>query len=95
MNPIFRALLVVVVLCVFASFTRAGARENQRLQNGKITKNEAQHLILQKFPRATVKSCQMKQEKGHTVWEVTFVKANESAPISVKVDGKTGAIAGQ
>jgi uncharacterized membrane protein YkoI len=92
MKPIFRALLIALILFVFAPLIRAGAREDQRLQNGQITKNEAEHLVLQKFPNATVKNCQLKNENGHSVWQVTFLKANESAAATVEVDGKTGEI---
>jgi uncharacterized membrane protein YkoI len=92
MKPIFRALLIALVLFLFAPLTRAGTREDQRLQTGQITKNEAEHLVLQKFPNATIKNCQLKNENGHSVWQVTFLKANESTPATVEVDGKSGEI---
>jgi uncharacterized membrane protein YkoI len=92
MKPIFHALLLAGLLVVFTPFARAGAREEQRLQTGKITKNEAEHLVLQKFPDATIKSCRLKKENGHSIWQVTFLKANESAPATAHVDGKTGEI---
>lgn len=92
MNLTLRVLLVVLALFAFAPFTQAGAREDQRLETGKITKNEAEHLVLQKFPKATVKNCQLKKESGHSVWQVTFLKPNESASATVEVDGRTGEI---
>jgi uncharacterized membrane protein YkoI len=92
MKPTFPVLLIALALFAFAPLTRAGAREDQRLETGKITKNEAEHLVLQKFPNATIKNCQLKKENGHSVWQVTFLKVNQSASSTAEVDGNTGEI---
>ena len=93
MNSFYR-LLSVALVCIFATTgaVSAGSRENQRLQEGKITKNEAQHLVLKQFPGATIKNCELKTTEGHSVWVVSLIKAGDKTVAKVQVDGLTGKI---
>ena len=93
MNSFYR-LLSVALVSMFAAVgvLSAETRENQRLQEGKITKNEAQHLVLKQFPDATIKNCELKTIKGHSVWVVSFIKAGDKTVAKVQVDGLTGKI---
>jgi uncharacterized membrane protein YkoI len=93
MNSFYR-LLSVVLISIFAATgaASAGSRENTRLQEGKITKNEAQHLVLKQFPDATIKSCELKTTNGHSVWVVSLTKAGDKTLAKVQVDGLTGKI---
>ncbi len=68
------------------------ARENKRLQEGKITNNEAEHVVLQKFPGAKVKKCILTQAQGHGVWMLDLVKAGSRQTTKVQVDGLSGKI---
>jgi uncharacterized membrane protein YkoI len=93
MNSFYR-LLSVALISIFAAISAVSAetRENQRLQEGKITKNEAQHLVLKQFPGATIKNCELKPGKGHSVWVVSLLKSGDKTIAKVQVDGLTGKI---
>ena len=93
MNSFYR-LLPIALVSIFAAtgVVSAGSRENARLQEGKITKNEAQHLVLKQFPDATIKSCELKTTNGHSVWIVSLTKAGDKMIAKVQVDGLTGKI---
>lgn len=84
---------IVVACSVAVSSVRAtSSRENQRLHERKITKNEAQHLVLKKYPGATIKKCELTGEKGQSVWTLQVVKAGGRDATDVKVDGRSGKI---
>jgi hypothetical protein len=89
----FRSPLFLILIAIFFGVFTAPAetRETTRLREGKITKNEAQHLVIKKFPGATIKSCELKTEQGHSVWVVSLLKADKQSA-KVMVDGKSGAI---
>jgi Peptidase propeptide and YPEB domain. len=94
MKTSFYRLLAVALVSIFAATgaVSAGSRENERLQEGKITKNEAQHLVLKQFPGATIKDCELKTVKGHSVWVVSLMKTGDKTVAKVQVDGLTGKI---
>ncbi len=90
-RPFF--FISIVAVCAFAiSPVQADTRENRRLRKGKITKVEAQHLVLREFPGAAIRKCELVPRGDHSIWIVTLVKAGESKPISVQVDGRSGKI---
>ena len=86
--------LLLVVITVSLSFAAASAetRENERLHAGKITKNEAQHLVLQKFPGSKINHCELTGPKGHSVIVVELTKPGAKDVTKVTVDGRTGKI---
>ena len=92
-TPFYR-LLSIAFISIFAAtgVVSAETRENTRLQEGKITKNEAQHLVLKQFPGATIKSCELKTVNGHSVWVVSLTKSGDKTVAKVQVDGVTGKI---
>jgi uncharacterized membrane protein YkoI len=94
MKNSFYRLLSVVLISIFAATgaVSAGSRENQRLQEGKITKNEAQHLVLKQFPDGTIKNCELKTVANHSVWVVSLTKAGDKTVEKVQVDALTGKI---
>ncbi len=60
---------LVLALVLFASITlsalaQMSEREFERIDQGKITKNQAQHFALKKFPRATIKKCELHPAKS-------------------------------
>lgn len=87
-------LVATTVLLLGSALTDSGATtvENQRLRAGKITKNEAQHLVLQKFPGSKIKRCELTGPKGHSVIVVELVKAGAKEVTKVQVDGRSGKI---
>lgn len=93
-----RSLLVAFAIAVtstvaVSSLTAAGtARENKRLHEGKITKNEAEHLVLKQYPGARITNCTLAPGKDHSVWVVGVQKAGTTKPIQVQVDGRSGKI---
>lgn len=93
MNSFYR-LLAIALVSIFAAIGAVSAetREQQRLQEGKITKNEAEHLVLNKFPGATIKKCELTKGKDHSVWVLDVVKAGAHDVTKVQVDGLTGKI---
>lgn len=70
----------------------AESREWKRLREGKITKNEAQHLVLQKFPGAKIVRCELQPVNGHSFWMVDVVQPGAQAVSKVQVDGRSGKI---
>lgn len=68
------------------------AGEFDRLNSGKITKNQAQHFALKKFPGANIKKCELRQGKQHSVWTVELVKPGEKTVTKLEVDGQSGKI---
>ena len=93
MNSFYR-LLSIALISIFAAtcVVSAETRENQRLQEGKITKNEAEHLVLNQFPGATIKKCELTKGKDHSVWVLDVMKAGAHDVTKVQVDGLTGKI---
>jgi hypothetical protein len=75
-----------------SAFAQTNSRESKRLDQGKITKNEAQHLVLTQFPGASIKKCELHPGKTHSIWQVTLVKKGEQKSTNVRLDGNTGKI---
>lgn len=68
------------------------AGTNQSAQGKHITKNEAQHLVLQKYPAANIKTCEEKTVNGTSIWVVSFTMTGGNAPQRVQVDAQTGKV---
>lgn len=94
MKRSFHPGFAIVTGCVFAisSIGAAGTRENERLLQGKITKNEAEHLVLKEFPGAKIKKCELTRGKDHSIWVLDVVKVGGSEVTRVQVDGLSGKI---
>jgi uncharacterized membrane protein YkoI len=86
------SMLTITILLAISPLYSAETRENRRLKAGKITKNQAQHLVLKEYPGAHIKSCELKQVHGQSVWLVSFHKSNDKTLTTVRVDGNTGKI---
>ncbi len=85
-------LLTLVTAATFtgSSITSAATREDRRLSAGKITKNEAQHLVLKHFPGARIQHCRLQRESGHAFWVVDLVQSGSNKATTVRVDGRSG-----
>ncbi|HSH39224.1 MAG TPA: PepSY domain-containing protein [Chthoniobacterales bacterium] len=94
MNQSARSLLCVVLAGSLSTSAlgQMSDREFKRLDEGKITKNQAQHFVLAKYPRAEIKKCELRSNKGASVWDVELVKAGEKKVTKVEVDGRTGKV---
>ncbi len=94
MKPSAPCVLSFVLVCAFAvsSLSAAETRESKRLRQGKITKNEAQHLVMKKFPGARIKKCELKSGNSHSVWVIEMVKAGDRGATKAEVDGRSGKV---
>lgn len=92
MNRSLLSLLHLLCALAFAFPLHAESREAKRIQQGKITKNEAQHLVLKKFPKAKILKCELKLNGNHSVWMVELVRAGDQQPSKLQVDGSSGKI---
>ncbi|MDQ6808009.1 MAG: hypothetical protein M3Z64_01060 [Verrucomicrobiota bacterium] len=92
MKRLLAFALAAASLLATPSLDAASARENQRIREGKITKIEAQHLVLRKYPHATIKKCELTRGKEHSVWMLDVVKAGASDVTKIQVDGRDGKI---
>ncbi|MDQ6862083.1 MAG: hypothetical protein M3032_13140 [Verrucomicrobiota bacterium] len=86
-------LLVFSCTIAVSDLHAAGsARENERLQSGKITRNEAQHIVLKKYPGAEIKKCELKHGKEHSYFAVELRQSGSKSDTKLQVDGRTGQI---
>src|SRR5215210_6223295 len=58
----------------------------------KITRDEAQHIALQTAPNASVKSANLKREKGRGIWVVEIAGKGSDARSEIHVDALTGKV---
>ncbi len=87
----FLAFLLAFVISTSAH-AQMKARELERIEQGKITKNEAQHLVQNAYPGAKIKRCELRAGKPHSIWAMEVVKPGEKTVIKLQVDGSTGKI---
>lgn len=57
---------------------------------GKITKNEAQHLVLKRYPGANIISCDESTVNGKAVWIVKYTAVDGNLANKIQVDAQTG-----
>lgn len=89
----FPRLLVYFIVAAFvggSAFAQMTGRESKRISQGKITKNEAQHLVMQQFPGAKISKCELRNENKHSVWVLDVMKPGSKNAMQVQVDGTTG-----
>ncbi len=61
--------------------------------NAKITKNEAEHIALKRFPGARVTSAKLETVQGKLVWSLQILDEGAKSARAVAVDAMTGRIA--
>lgn len=59
----------------------------------KITKNEAEHIALKRFPGAHVTAAKLETVQGKLVWSVEIAGPKTQPSTAVAVDAVTGRIA--
>ena len=97
MNKNFFSLTFLVVTLSLLALSPAPAQmtkaEADRITHGKITKNQAQHLVLNKYPGAKIISCnEATANSGHSMWKVRFTVTGSNLAQNVSVDEETGKI---
>lgn len=58
----------------------------------KITRNEAQHIALKRFPGGHVKAVKLEKAKGKLIWSMAIAKPKSQTLTEVAVDAMTGRI---
>ena len=91
----YTAALLLAITFSASALAEMNSRESKRIEQGKITKNEAQHLVQNAYPGAKINRCELKRSKDHGVWIVDLVKTGENKASRVEVDGRTGKISPQ
>lgn len=87
MKPIALAALAALLFC---SLLQANPLEQQ--EHPKITKNEAEHIALKKFPGAHVAAAKLEKVRDELVWTLTIAKENGRSQ-QVAVNAMTGRVA--
>jgi uncharacterized membrane protein YkoI len=82
--------LLALALVVSFLFLEASARDDKG--DAKITKNEAEHIALKRFPGAHVTAAKLDKAKGKLVWLVEIAKGNLPQVTKVEVDAMSGRI---
>src|SRR3954451_1786029 len=94
MRPTTRLLssVLIATLLTGSAFAQMNPREFKRMDEGKITKSEAQHLVMQRFPGARVKKAELRRGKDHSVWLLDVLMRGDAKPTRVEVDGRSGKV---
>ena len=82
--------LAACVLLLVSSPLSANSPDSKG--KAKITKNEAEHLALKRFPGARVTSARLDTVQGKLVWSLQLVEESAKPPRQVAIDAMTGRI---
>ncbi|HEY2138619.1 MAG TPA: PepSY domain-containing protein [Chthoniobacterales bacterium] len=76
------------------TFSVSAAEENpsQLVKGAKITKIQAEHIVLAQVPHGRVKSAEIEKEKGHLVWSFDIAIPATRNITEILVDAKSGQI---
>ena len=85
------SLVIILSFLVFAPLHAESPLDPKG--NAKITKNEAEHIALRKYPGARVGTAKLETVHGQLVWSLELVTTNDGTK-PVAVDAMTGRLAG-
>lgn len=91
----FRYLLLSVITAsalAASAVAQMTSREFERIDTGKITKNQAEHLVLKRYPGAKVKKATLRHRKNHSFWDLALLMPGAHNVTKVEVDGRSGKI---
>jgi Predicted membrane protein len=60
-------------------------------KDAKITRNEAQHIALKRYPGGRVTTAKLETVQGILVWSIEITPSN-AQPVTVAVDATTGLV---
>lgn len=86
------SLVAVLSFLVFAPLHAESPRNP--LGSAKITKNEAEHIALRKYPGARVTAAKLETVHGHLVWSLELATTNDGKK-PVAVDALSGRMVGE
>ena len=82
----------ICILLLLAAFQTAILQAEPEATKDKITRDEAQHIALEKVPGGSVKSASLKRENGRGIWAVAITKKGSDVRTEIHVDAATGHI---
>lgn len=88
MKLISLAACAIILFCATAQ-----ASPRQPPGHAKITKNEAEHIALKRYPGGQVTAAKLEKVQGKLVWSLEIAPANSKPSQHVEVDAMTGRIA--
>ena len=84
-------LISLAALALLLAIVPLPANPRHSQSNAKITKNEAEHIALKRFPGARVTAAKLETVDGKLVWSLQLVKGEAKAR-HVEVDAMSGRI---
>lgn len=84
-------MISLAALSLLLSVSLLGASPHDR-KGAKITKNEAQHIALKRYPGARVTATKLETVRGILFWSIEIACADGKSS-AVTVDAKTGRVA--
>lgn len=88
-----RSLSLIVILSLLALAPLRAESPLDPKGHAKITKNEAEHIALRRYPGARVSTAKLETVKGQLVWSLELVTTQEGTK-PIAVDAMTGRVAG-
>jgi uncharacterized membrane protein YkoI len=83
--------LSVVVLAA-ALFGCASEQEAKLESQARITKPEAEKIVLEHAPNGTIKEGELENEKGRLIWSFDIATSGSQDITEIQVDAKTGQV---
>jgi len=85
-------VLSLAVLWVFLCFSFLFASPSGSKDDAKITKNEAEHIALKRYPGARVTAAKLEEVTGRMVWLIEISPPKSKPAVAVTVDAMSGRI---
>ena len=86
-------LIFLSGLSLLLSLSLLSASPHDAKAGAKITKNEAQHIALQRHPGARVTAAKLEKMRGKWVWSIEILEPKAKLVTAVAVDAVSGRIA--
>jgi uncharacterized membrane protein YkoI len=77
-------------LSLFLCISFLGASPVEQQVGAKITRNEAEHIVLARYPDARVTAAKLETVQGKLVWLIEMARPKSKQTTDVAVDAMTG-----
>lgn len=85
-------LLSLAALSLLLCFSLLSASPTGAMDGAKITKNEAEHIALERYPGARVTAAKLEKVTGRLVWLIEIAPPKSKPAVAVAVDATSGRI---
>ena len=85
-------LLSLMALSLLLCFSHLSASPLDPEGETKITKNEAEHIALKRYPGARVTAAKLEKAAGGMVWLIEIAPPKSKPAVAVSVDATSGRI---